>query len=78
MTHSSAEETYSTEGPECPYCGFTFTPDEPHYFDETGYTEDECPECEKKFQVSVSHSTSWLCVPIGDGELARPTEKSRG
>lgn len=50
--------TYSTDGPECPYCGRAFTPDEPYYYDEK-LTEMDCDECGKKFKVEVSHSVSW-------------------
>jgi hypothetical protein len=56
-------ETYSTEGPKCPNpdCGFQFTTDEAHYFDEAEYTEDDCPECGETFDVEVYVSTSWTC-----------------
>lgn len=57
-------ETYSTDGPTCPHCGFVFTPDDGIYYDERRYTEDECPECEKKFKVEVFHSVSWTCEAI--------------
>lgn len=60
------KETYSTSGPVCPYCGYQITPDEGFYFDETRYTSDECPECEKKFQVSVDHEVTWTCEPKAD------------
>lgn len=68
-----ALKTYSTEGPRCPYCGFQFTPDEPHYFDEMGYTEQDCPDCEKKFSVSVFTQTSWTCVPMA-ADVGSPTQ----
>ena len=55
-------ETYSIYGPQCPKCGFTFTTDEPFYFNEQNYTEDECPECDTTFKVEVYHSTSWTCT----------------
>jgi DNA-directed RNA polymerase subunit RPC12/RpoP len=57
-------ETYSTEGPICPHCKRQFTADEPHYYDETGYTEDECDNCGKKFSVRVYVSTSWTCEAV--------------
>ncbi len=59
-------ETYSTDGPICPHCKAQYTPDEPHYFDESGYTEDECDGCGKPFKVSVYTQTSWTCEPIED------------
>lgn len=62
MTKIYENETISTDGPECPKCGFTFTPDEGHYFDQNQYTEDECPKCETKFKVEVHHSVSWCCT----------------
>ena len=59
-----SDATYSTEGPKCPHCGSQFTADESFFYDETGYTEDECPDCGKKFSVSVCIETSWTCAPI--------------
>jgi DNA-directed RNA polymerase subunit RPC12/RpoP len=56
-----ALKTYSTSGPRCPYCGFQYTPDEPHYFDESNYTEEDCSDCGRTFSVSVYTSTSWTC-----------------
>lgn len=64
MTKLSATRTYSTDGPECPYCGRKYTPDEAHYYDEARYTEQECDECEKTFKVEVYNSTSWTCDAI--------------
>lgn len=66
-------ETYSTEGPQCPKCKFTFTADEPHYFDEQGYTDETCPECDSKFKVEVHHSVSWCCelVPVATINLPK-------
>lgn len=58
-------ETYSTEGPQCPYCERQYTADESFYYDEQNYTEQECDECGKRFQVRVFHSTSWACEPLG-------------
>lgn len=57
-------DSYSHDGPECPKCGFTFTPDESHYYDEQRYTDDECQECGCKFKVSVMITTSWECSEI--------------
>ena len=56
-------ETYSNEGPKCPYCGRQYIPDEGYYFDEQNYDEETCADCEKTFNVSVHHSTSWTCSP---------------
>ena len=47
------EETYSHEGPKCPYCGKQFTADEGYFYDEQNYTEQECYSCEKVFDVEV-------------------------
>lgn len=55
--------TYSTHGPECPYCGNVITPDDGFYHDEDRYTEQDCPECEKTFSVEVTNWTSWACEP---------------
>lgn len=56
------EETYSTEGPQCPYCGRQYVADEPDYYDEERYTEETCDECNKTFDVEVDTSTSWVCT----------------
>lgn len=61
MTKLGNGESYSTDGPECPACGFTFTPDDGAYYSDN-YTEDECPDCKAKFTVEVYHSTSWTCA----------------
>ena len=61
MTKLNEGETYSHDGPECPHCGFTSTPDEAIYYDENRYNEDTCPECDQKFSVEVHHSVSWTC-----------------
>lgn len=58
-----AQDTYSDVGPQCPHCGVQFTADEPHYYDEMGYTEDDCGYCGKPFKVTVYHSTTWSCEP---------------
>jgi DNA-directed RNA polymerase subunit RPC12/RpoP len=57
-------KTYSTEGPRCPYCSSQFTADEGCYYDESNYTEQECDECGKTFNVSVYTQTSWICTPV--------------
>ena len=56
--------TYSTEGPQCPYCERQFTADEPFYYDERLCDKLECDECGRAFKVEVSHSTSWTCEMI--------------
>lgn len=63
--------SYSCDGPQCPKCGFTFTPDESFYY-EPRYTEDTCQECGCKFSVEVHHSVSWECAVIPH----TPTPKS--
>lgn len=59
-----ADDTYSIEGPQCPYCGRQYTADEAHYYDEMNYTEEDCDNCGKKFGVSVCTSVSWACEAI--------------
>ena len=61
MTAESEYETLSEDGPQCPYCGYQITADEPSYFDEMRYTDDECQDCGKSFEVSVYTSTTWNC-----------------
>lgn len=66
-------ETYSTEGPQCPHCGRQFTADDPSYYDEMRYKQDECDECGKPFSVSVYHSVSWTCEALPDEQKAQRT-----
>jgi len=56
------EETYSNEGPQCPYCGNQFTADENYFYDEQNYTEQLCHYCHQVFDVEVFTSTSWTCT----------------
>lgn len=60
-----AEETYSTEGPECPHCGHQHQPSEDpaHYYNESSDTS-TCESCEKDFKMSVYVSHSWTCEPF--------------
>lgn len=58
-------ETYSTEGPQCPYCGRQYTANDASYYDESNYTSQECDGCGKTFSVEVFTQTSWTCEPIG-------------
>ncbi len=57
-------ETFSNQGPQCPYCGRQYTADESHYYDEQNYTEEDCDSCGKKFSVSVVTDVAWTCEPI--------------
>jgi transcription elongation factor Elf1 len=52
--------TYSTDGPQCPYCNREFVPDEGFYYD-SNLAELDCDECGKAFKVEVYHSVSWTC-----------------
>ena len=52
-------DTYSHEGPQCPHCKRQFTADEPFYYDEQGYTEQECDECGNTFDVEVQSTVAW-------------------
>ncbi len=56
-----SQETYSTVAPECPYCGYQQSHDGGSLYDED-LTEMECGSCERAFEVSVFHSTSWTCT----------------
>lgn len=58
-------ETYSRIAPECPYCGREQSHDGGWLYDED-LTEIECGHCDKRFEVEVSHVTSWTCRQIGD------------
>lgn len=54
-------DSYSHEGPRCPYCDYQITADEPFYYDEYSYNEDTCESCGKTFTVSVEASVMWSC-----------------
>ncbi|MBC7168765.1 hypothetical protein [Phenylobacterium sp.] len=64
-----AGETYETDGPRCPYCGFLHTPDEPFYYDEDTTTL-ECGKCDREFAMRVYTSTSWSCEPLQEASDA--------
>lgn len=53
-------DTYSTDGPICPYCKEEHTPDEGYYYDEM-MTEFECGFCGEEFNIQVYTRTSWTC-----------------
>ena len=57
------DQTYSTEGPQCPYCGRQYTADDGSYYN-PAYTEETCDQCSKKFSVEVRTETTWTCDPI--------------
>lgn len=59
------EETYSTDAPECPYCGHKQAHDGGCFYDED-LTEAVCDSCDRVFNISVYHRTSWTCTPTGD------------
>jgi transposase-like protein len=61
------EETYSTDGPECPYCGHQHQPSEDpaHYYNE-GNDSSTCESCDKDFEMSIHVSHSWTCKPFDD------------
>lgn len=58
-------ETYSTDAPECPYCGYMQTHDGGYLYDED-LAELECGSCERSFNVMVHTSTSWTCTPADE------------
>ena len=62
-----AEETYSTDGPECPYCGHQHQPSEDpgHYYNDHADTS-TCGSCGKDFKMEVYTSHSWTCEPFDD------------
>lgn len=70
--------TYSNDGPECPYCGRQFVPDESYYYDEAAFTQMECDECRKTFKVEVHHSVSWRCDPIPEPAASDQSQGGEG
>lgn len=66
-------ETFSEEGPLCPYCGRQYTADDSWFYDER-LVEMECDGCEKTFTVSVCTTTTWTCDV--KEETTKPSEKS--
>jgi predicted amidophosphoribosyltransferase len=69
--------TYSDDGPECPYCGRQFTPDESFYYDALAFTEMNCDECGEPFKVEVHHSVSWRCGPMPELPIRAETDPLR-
>lgn len=67
-------ETWSNEGPQCPYCDRQFTADESFYYDEMNYTEETCDECGKKFEVRVCSTVAWACEPIEEDDETPETD----
>lgn len=59
MPNLDIPSVLSSEGPTCPYCGTIITPDEGIYYDEHRLTELDCPDCEKRFDVTVVLSAHW-------------------
>lgn len=59
----SGNSELSTDGPVCPYCGKQIRPDDPAFYSED-YSNDECPQCDRKFEVSVSHQVWWETFTI--------------
>lgn len=55
-----SDETYSTDGPVCPYCGKLHKPDEGFFYNED-YSEQQCWQCDRVFSVRVYISHSWTC-----------------
>jgi ribosomal protein S27AE len=64
-----AEETYSTDGAECPHCGHVSRAEDS---DGALYSEStdqwECGGCGKPFIVSVYVRHSWTCTPFDETE----------
>ena len=54
------DDTYNSDGPECPYCGHVHNPDEEpsHYYNQASETS-SCSSCGTDFQMEVSISYSW-------------------
>lgn len=62
---SEPEETYSNDGPVCPYCGHKHEMDGGYFYDES-LTEFDCDRCGREVSVSVFNSWSWTCTPMED------------
>ena len=57
-------ETYSTKGPECPYCGHVQNvSDDPSIYYDEELTEVECHGCERTYSCSVVVRHSWTSTP---------------
>ena len=62
------EETYSTQGPECPYCGHVHDAcDDASFFYNEQSTEMECSSCGRAFEMEVCISYAWTCSPRDEG-----------
>ncbi|MBO9428189.1 hypothetical protein [Sulfitobacter sp. R18_1] len=67
------EETYSTDGAECPYCGHV---DDADNSDGALYSDDmdewTCGSCNKPFKVSLYIHYTWTATPYDD--VAHPED----
>lgn len=59
--------SFSTIGPECPFCEAMWATDEASYFDENGF-DLKCEECGTEFRVTPSCSWMWRSVMTKKGD----------
>ena len=52
------EETYSDDGPICPYCGALHVPDDSAFYVDGGF---DCSVCGKEFEMTVNAVYWWDC-----------------
>jgi transcription elongation factor Elf1 len=66
----SLDETYSTQGPVCPYCGhMENVSDDPSIFYDESLTEIECGECEQTYSCRLYVSHSWTSNPLSSEDV---------
>jgi hypothetical protein len=54
--------TTSSDGPQCPHCLYTATPDDADYYRDS--YETECGGCGRRFEVVTQCDVTWHCTTI--------------
>lgn len=62
-----SEETYSTQGMQCPHCQHVNTPDDAGDYNEDTH-EQWCESCSEVFETSCYVTHSWTSTPMEDPE----------
>ncbi|MCD1644181.1 hypothetical protein [Aurantimonas coralicida] len=62
----TVEETYSTSGAECPYCGHMHNPEDDQSLYSAADEEWGCNGCGKTFIADVYVRHSWTCSPVDE------------
>lgn len=67
----ASETTYSSKGPECPYCHHVYdAPDDSMWAYDDNLTELDCSRCGRTSELNTIQSWTWICEPIEEEEEA--------